>query len=170
MEGKLQNLRLDPKQFRSKQIAETEVSESWEDEELETPIEAPGPSLKQVTSNDVGTRPPPPTPISPKQFEYEWPTQSLAGELKLRSVNSSGTVTPRSDGDADSKRPEKTTAVAGRMIAAGLGMKVPKKTEEQRQYDRAMKEQEIKRKNREKEEQSRAKADDDKAKAAVWDS
>lgn len=55
------------------------------------------------------------------------------------------------------------------MIAAGLGVKAPKKTEEQKQYDRAVKEQEIKRKNREREERERQLADEERAKAAVWD-
>lgn len=37
-------------------------------------------------------------------------------------------------------RPDKTTAPAARMIAAGLGQKVPKRTEEQRAYERAVRE------------------------------
>jgi hypothetical protein len=56
------------------------------------------------------------------------------------------------------------------MIAAGLGVRAPKKTDEQRQYDRAVKEQEIKRKNREKEDQERERVEDEKARNAVWDS
>ena len=55
------------------------------------------------------------------------------------------------------------------MIAAGLGVRAPKKTDEQRQYDRAVKEQEIKRKNREKEDRERAQVEDEKARNAVWD-
>jgi hypothetical protein len=55
------------------------------------------------------------------------------------------------------------------MIAASLGLKAPKKTEEQRKYDRAMKEQEIKRRSREKELKEQEALDDEKAKAAVWD-
>jgi len=66
-------------------------------------------------------------------------------------------------------RPEKTDAVAKRMIAGALGVKAPKKTEEQRAYDRAVKEKEIKRRNQEKEAAARAKEDAEKAKAAVWD-
>lgn len=49
-------------------------------------------------------------------------------------------------------------------------MKAPKKTEEQRQYDRAMREQEIRRRNKEKEEKEREREADEKAKAAIWDS
>jgi hypothetical protein len=59
--------------------------------------------------------------------------------------------------------------VAGRMIAGALGIRAPKRTEEQRAYDRAMKEKEIKRRNRAKEEEAKTKEEDDRAKAAVWD-
>ena len=67
------------------------------------------------------------------------------------------------------RRPEKTDAVAKRMIAGALGVKAPKKTEEQRAYDRAVKEKEIKRRNAEKEEKVRQMEEAEKAKAAVWD-
>jgi len=55
------------------------------------------------------------------------------------------------------------------MIAGALGIRAPKKTEEQKQYDKAIKETELKRKNREKEQREREKLDDENAKAAVWD-
>jgi microsomal dipeptidase-like Zn-dependent dipeptidase len=67
------------------------------------------------------------------------------------------------------KRPEKTDAVARRMIAAGLGMKVPKQTEEQKAYQRSIKEQEKKRRELEKAEQQRLEDEANKAKAAMWD-
>lgn len=73
------------------------------------------------------------------------------------------------DRERDRKRPEKTTATANRLIAGALGIKAPPKTEEQRRYDRALKEQEIKRRNKEKEERKRAEEEDEKAKAAIWD-
>lgn len=66
-------------------------------------------------------------------------------------------------------RQEKTDAVAKRMIAGALGVKTPKKTEEQKAYDRAIKEKELKRRNQEKEAAARAKEETEKAKAAVWD-
>lgn len=54
------------------------------------------------------------------------------------------------------------------MIAGALGVRAPKKTEEQRAYDRAVKEKEMKRRNEEKEVAARAKEDAEKAKAAIW--
>jgi len=55
------------------------------------------------------------------------------------------------------------------MIAAGLGVKVPKRTEEQRAYDRAVKEQEIKRRNHEKAVEEKQKEEAERAKRAIWD-
>lgn len=54
------------------------------------------------------------------------------------------------------------------MIAGALGIRAPKRTEEQRAYDRAMKENEIKRRNRAKEEEARAREEEERAKAAIW--
>ena len=65
-------------------------------------------------------------------------------------------------------RPEKTDAVAKRLIAGALGVKAPQKTEEQKAYDRAIKENEIKRRNQEREATARAKEEAERAKAAVW--
>ncbi|KAG5921707.1 hypothetical protein E4U61_006330 [Claviceps capensis] len=71
-------------------------------------------------------------------------------------------------GDA-AKRPEKTDAVARRMIAAGLGLKAPKQTEEQRAYQRSVREQEKKKREQEKEEEQRRRKESEMAKAAVWE-
>lgn len=59
--------------------------------------------------------------------------------------------------------------MAGRLIAGALGVRVPKKTEEQKAYDRATKEKEVKRRNKEHEARAREKRDTERAKAAVWD-
>lgn len=107
-------------------------------------------------------RAPPPTPISPTS-QFAWSGTDSTG------LCSPG---PTSDGGSPSRpssRPEKQTAVAGRLIAGALGVRVPKKTEEQKAYDRAMKEKEVKRRNKEREAQARAKHDAERAKAAVWD-
>ena len=54
------------------------------------------------------------------------------------------------------------------MIAGALGVKTPKKTEDQKSYDRAIKEKETKRRNQEKENAARAKEEVEKSKAAIW--
>lgn len=66
-------------------------------------------------------------------------------------------------------RPEKTTAVAGRMIAGALGVRPPKKSEEQRQYEKVVNEKEVRRRDKEREDKRREEEEAVKAKAAVWD-
>ena len=67
------------------------------------------------------------------------------------------------------KRPEKTDAVARRMIVAGLGLKAPKLTEEQKAYQRSVREQEKKKREQEKELEKKRKEEAEQAKASVWD-
>jgi hypothetical protein len=69
----------------------------------------------------------------------------------------------------DGRRPEKTDAVAKRMIAGALGVRAPKKTEEQRAYERAGREKEVKRREKEKADEARRVEEEKRAKAAVWD-
>jgi len=51
-----------------------------------------------------------------------------------------------------------------------LGVRAPKKTEEQRAYDHAVREQEVRRREREKAERAREAEEDERAKISVWDS
>lgn len=147
------------------------VADSWEDEDVEmstpTAPEAMSPTAGVVDSSSMAPNPPPPTPISPTGQPYDWSAAGVLGGGRPQPRGLPGSNTPRGESD---RRPEKTTAAASRMIAAGLGVRAPKKTEEQRQYDRAMKEQEIRRKAKEKEDREKERLDDEKAKAAVWDS
>lgn len=55
------------------------------------------------------------------------------------------------------------------MIAGALGVRAPKKTEEQRDYERAVKEKEIRKRREEKEALARKEEEREKAKAAVWE-
>ncbi len=174
MESKLSSLHIDlpPSSNPKSGTKKEDVVDSWEDDVNDdetysrSPIEGPGPSLKPVKSLDPALGPPPPTPISPDGQYIDWsPAQAFGGGRP-----STRPFTPQSDPDRERRRPEKTTATASRMIAAGLGIKPQKKTEEQKHYDRALKEQEIKRRNREKDEKERDREADEKAKASVWDS
>lgn len=132
------------------------LPESWEDDADDEPVEAPGPSLRQTMSNDEPS-PPPPTPISPT---------SNMKHVSSWSNTDGGRPTPRAN---DDRRPEKTTSAANRMIAGALGMRAPKKTDDQKQYEAAVKESELKRRNKEKEDRDREKAESDRAQAAIWD-
>ncbi|OJJ49718.1 hypothetical protein ASPZODRAFT_128231 [Penicilliopsis zonata CBS 506.65] len=104
---------------------------------------------------------PPPTPVS-LQTSQPWVGSAYEGRPQSPQAGAG-------EGTAAGRRPEKQTAVASRLIAGALGIRAPKRTEEQRAYDRAVKEQEIRRRNREREEQAKAKEADERAKAAVWE-
>lgn len=73
------------------------------------------------------------------------------------------------DGRDSGKRPEKTNAVASRLIAGALGVRAPPKTEEQKAYEKAVREKEVKRREREKEDAKRAEEERERAKKAIWD-
>lgn len=160
------------------------VADSWEDEDddtnspldqssnAQTPTEASDSSFNPKRRTDPALAPPPPTPISPEHnggHAIDWSTARVLGGGRPTPYSPSDPSTP-SDSDRERRRPEKSTATASRLIAAGLGMKVPKKTEEAKQYERAVRDQEIKRKGKEKEALQREREADEKLKAAVWDS
>ncbi|KAM0250472.1 hypothetical protein ACHAP5_002271 [Fusarium lateritium] len=128
------------------------VADSWEDADSDSEPEAEAESNEPTPS--VTPAPPPPTPMSP------------VGGLPWTSPI--GNPGPRAGADPD-RRPEKTDAVARRMIAAGLGLKAPKQTEEQRAYQKSVREQEKKKRELEKEEEKKRQAEVEKAKASVWD-
>nr|CEG04234.1 unnamed protein product [Fusarium clavum] len=147
----------DPAQASTKPAAKKKkakkvVADSWEDSDSDPEPEAEAESNEPTPK--ITPAPPPPTPMSP------------VGDLSWNSMSSiSG---PRAAADPD-KRPEKTDAVARRMIAAGLGLKAPKQTEEQKAYQRSVREQERKKREQEREEERKRQAETEKAKAAVWD-
>ncbi|KXX77350.1 Coiled-coil domain-containing protein R3HCC1L [Madurella mycetomatis] len=148
----------------------TEVADSWEDEADDdsssaSEVEA---TPTPVGNSHAGTSAPPPTPMSPVAGRRPFSPSALSGP---------GFTIPPLDGVNDgsqsatgpsSKRPEKTDAVARRMIASALGMKAPKQTEEQRAYDRAVRENERKRREEEKERERKREEEAAKARQAVW--
>jgi len=160
MESKLERLSIDarPKGSQATQRAKSKapVADSWE----EASLSGSDIAVEESTTADKSSIPsaPPPTPISPSGFP-SWETPSSAYSA----------TSYRDRGDEERRRPEKSTAVAGRLIAGALGVKAPKKTEEQRKYDRAIKEQEIKRKNKEKAGREKEREEAEKAKNAMWD-
>jgi hypothetical protein len=148
------------KAAKAKPKSKEAVADSWEDED------ASSDSDSTVGAGDVGgkegTSAPPPTPISPT-YRTTGPFSSSIEEpasptAARQPVNDFG----------PSRRPEKTDAVARRMIASALGVKVPKLTEEQKAYDKAIREQEKKRKDAERAAEKERQAQAEKAKAAIW--
>ncbi|KAF2031466.1 hypothetical protein EK21DRAFT_110837 [Setomelanomma holmii] len=116
--------------------------------------------ISTVTSNDLSPHPPPPTPASPTPFDY--PDNVPYGASRSRGDSGVGRT-------VSDKRPEKTTAVAGRLIAGALGVRAPKRTDEEREYDKAMREKERRRRAEERERETREREEVEARKKAVWD-
>ncbi|EMD69558.1 hypothetical protein GGP41_001291 [Bipolaris sorokiniana] len=152
---------------------ETETSSSTkkgkasQDQQQDGGKSSPQDALKPLSTTssheaDVPPNPPPPTPASPTQFEYPH------GDNVGYDIGAEGPRSRNSPASLD-KRPEKTTAVAGRMIAGALGVRAPRRTEEEREYDRVMREKERKRRVEEKEREKREAEAREARKKAVWD-
>ncbi|KAK0671096.1 hypothetical protein QBC41DRAFT_61959 [Cercophora samala] len=148
------------------------VADSWEDEEDDDDDDASEPEETPLGNTQAGTNAPPPTPLSPiaKKQPFSPSALNAPGTFGFTSFDGpGGDSSPRSAGPAPDRRPEKTDAVARRMIAAGLGLRAPRATEEQKAYDRAVKEQEKKRREEERERQRKKEEEAQKAKAAIWE-
>lgn len=140
------------------------VADSWEDEED---------AASSASSDDAGETgtpryipsAPPPTPISPsaRRADTAW------GEFP--SVYSPQSSVGRSNPAqaTTSHRPEKSTATAGRMIAGALGVKTPKRSEEAKAYERAVREKESKRIARERDERKMEEERRQQARRQVWE-
>ncbi|KAL1586978.1 hypothetical protein WHR41_04182 [Cladosporium halotolerans] len=155
-------------------------SESWDDEAPAAGIETEGAdaAAPQNLQRHIPS-PPPPTPASPttktKASAFESPYQTfppygMNGSVDdaSRSGRSTPTARPSGSGEPD-KRPEKTTSTAARLIAAGLGQRAPKRTEEERKYDQAMKVQEKKKRDAAKAEEEKKKAELEQARKSIWE-
>jgi len=134
--------------------------------------------LRAIDSNTATPPgPPPPTPASPTGTPFAFPEivngapYAYPAEVGgARERGGSGSGSGPGNGNANpARRPEKTTAVAGRLIAAGLGVRAPRRTEEEREYDRVMREKERKRRDEERERNGREEAERERRKQAVWD-
>lgn len=163
MESKLQRLSINQDPSKTKHTASKDikgqVADSWDDEAGSSNSDTELDNTTPLTKSPVPSAPPP-TPASPKSAFQSWDTQS--------STPFNIPIGDRDDGDR--RRPEKSTAAAERLIAAGLGVRAPKKTEEQKAYDRASRENEMRRRIKEKEAREKAREEEEKAKAAMWES
>ncbi|KAI3402118.1 hypothetical protein diail_47 [Diaporthe ilicicola] len=140
-----------------------QVADSWEDEDLSSDTETEPEKDSNPTPSEgdpQGTSAPPPTPVTPSYGQGTFSSTDPTGGHHI-STGSPG---------SSAARPEKTDAVARRMIAGALGMRAPKLTEEQKAYDKAVREKERKRREEEKAAQRRKEEEAAKAKAAMWDS
>lgn len=155
---------------KSKKV-ESEPVESWEDESSDTET-AKGVSTPERPSTSDLPRAPPPTPFSPARQREQIASQGslpdfnfVNGTFETSSADTAHTASTR----GEDKRPEKTTAVASRLIAAGIGQRAPRRTEEERKYDQAMKIQEKKKRDQAREAEAKKKLEAEHAKKAIWD-
>ncbi|KAF1955775.1 hypothetical protein CC80DRAFT_548844 [Byssothecium circinans] len=122
--------------------------------------------ISTVSSTVDPPCPPPPTPASPIPFEYPdsvpYGVSGVNGGVRGRGGSESA-------GGGLEKRPEKTTAVAGRLIAGALGVRAPKRTDEEREYDRVMREKERKRRDDERNRKKMEEQVAEERKRAVWE-
>ncbi|KAG5984790.1 hypothetical protein E4U55_003155 [Claviceps digitariae] len=142
------------KPVKPKSKPKKKIVDSWEDDD-------------ESSNSDEELRPPavnsPVASSTPPPAAFE----ASYGSVPSWNHATDGPNLPRG-GDL-TKRPEKTDAVARRMIAAGLGLKAPKQTEEQKAYQKSVREQEKKKRDQEKEEEQRRREELEMAKAAVWE-
>lgn len=145
-----------PQQKTPKKKAKKVVADSWEDEDLSEsepePEQEEGKEEESAAQQPTNSKTAPSATDSPFDSSWSSPTDP----------SSSRTTEP-------GKRPEKTDAVARRMIAAGLGLRAPKQTDEQKAYQKSVREQEKRKREQEKELEQKRLEDAEKAKAAMWD-
>ncbi|KAF0330292.1 hypothetical protein RB213_013399 [Colletotrichum asianum] len=149
----------DKKPAKTAKKTKKPVVDSWEDEDLDDDDE----EEEAKPPGGDGSKAPPPTPISPT---YNTASHSFPPYGTADSTGAWAAGAPPAGGP---RRPEKTDAVARRMIASALGVKVPKQTEEQKAYDRAVREQERKRREEEKAAERKKQEETESAKAAIWE-
>lgn len=138
-----------------------EIADSWEDEDVSSGSDTETGSAQLFEGHTNGTAAPPPTPVAPTYVQSP-PSSGFA-------ANSRTAPAPDLAGGSPSPRPEKTDAVARRMIAGALGLRAPKLTDEQKAYQKAVQEKERKRKEEERAAAKRREEEAAKAKAAIWD-
>ncbi|KAI9888524.1 MAG: hypothetical protein M1814_006858 [Vezdaea aestivalis] len=140
--------------------AEKAVADSWEDEDLSAE-EDNGATVTPPAKSNVPLAPPP-TPSSPSMSSPYFLGQDYTSPTSDGGRGPAGRNRPE-------VRPDKTDAVAKRLIAGALGVRAPKKTEEQKAYDNAMREKELKRRDAERQAQRTAQEEQEKARQAMWD-
>ena len=151
------------------------VAESW-DEEVASDILANEPVVNNSTAERESSATSATIPVTQTESKTSAPKSGASStfvppHIKYRSAAPSppsrnGSTTPPSTSE---RRPEKTNAVAHRLIAGALGVKVPRRTEEQRAYDKAIREQEKKKRDQGREARKKADEEAARAKISVWE-
>jgi hypothetical protein len=161
IDSSLKTLSLRTAANKSPKAAEEPVAESWDDDELSSESSTPTTSRAPLSPPSA----PPPTPSSPStsgtRMDADW--GSFENPYALPAATAG-----KGDKNMD-RRPEKSTAAAGRLIAGALGVRPPKKSEEMREYERVIREKELKRREKERAEKKRGDEEREKAREEIWD-
>jgi hypothetical protein len=135
------------------------VADSWEDdlssgedETVDETVDGP----KKTT--DFPSAPPPTPAFGNDPVQYDLGGYDPTAQSEARS-------SPRLRSDV---RPDKTDAAAKRMIAGALGIRTPRKTEEQKEYESALRKKEARRRDEERQATKAAEEAEKQAKAAIW--
>lgn len=150
----------------SSKPTEASITDSWEDEEVDSDSEDLGTSHHDSSLPNA----PPPTPVSPvaqRRSARSRPLTASSSPTYRPNVLDQDTVATQSQPRVS--RQEKSTAVAGRMIAGALGVKVPQKSEEALAYEKAIREKETRRIRNEKEAKVRDEEQMTLAKRQIWE-
>lgn len=134
--------------------AKEQVADSWEDEDED--------DEDDVSETEQPTAPKAATPAETASVAH--PSTPFFGPPDVWSGREDSRSATR-----DERRPEKTDAVARRLIVAGLGLKAPPQTDEQRAYQKSVREQEKKRRDEGRSEQQQKADASERAKASVWE-
>lgn len=150
-----------------------ELAESWDAADSDTES-SPATSTPSVVRSRSPPPPsaypsaPPPTPVAPQGWQHQAPSTSFQDIDFGKDLGGRGRTATASA--SQGVRPEKTNAVASRLIAGALGVKAPRRTEEQRAYDKAMRDKEEKKRTAEREQKRADEERRERAKRDIWDS
>ncbi|KAL9608675.1 MAG: hypothetical protein Q9167_006510 [Letrouitia subvulpina] len=150
----------------SSRPTEVQITDSWEDEEVDSESEGLGTSHHDSSLPNA----PPPTPVSPVAQRRGSRSRPLTAwsspTYKSNMLDQDTAATPS---QPRISRQEKSTAAAGRMIAGALGVKVPEKSEEALAYEKAVRDKEARRIRKEKEARVRDEEQMTLAKKQIWE-
>jgi len=130
-----------------------EVVDSWEDEDVDSDGDEGGVRLDEEVVKGAD---------DDKKLETK--TQDTSFLQDQSPFYNQPRDTSRARGSAPEKRPEKSVAVANRLIAGALGLRI-KQTDEQRKFHKSQLENE----KRRLEQERQKKAEEEKQKKSVWD-
>ena len=165
----LQDLSLSSKPRQNAKPTSIPVADSWDEE-------ASSSSDSEVAEKFTSNLPsaPPPTPSSPHAHRSgtQWSDFPSKSSFSTQYAPDGSPISPAGSRPTSSRvdaRPEKTTAVAGRLIAGALGVRTPAKSEENREYERIMKEKERKRRMDDKDAKRKEEETREEAKKNIWE-